>query len=182
MLPRPPTAALRCSLSAALAHAAAPLTPGQPILLEKTTGKFDFLSIDPARKRLLVAHPGNSSLDVVDLEKKTLLKSIATGAAQSAVADPKGAEYFAGVSKPPQLAIVDAEKLTVTGTVPLGGPADIIALQRQVRSRLCRRTTMARSFGSSIPRKRRSSPPSRSAATLRKISPLTNRARGSSKT
>lgn len=105
---------------------AAPLTAGAPILLENTHGRFDFLEVDAARRRLLLAHTGNKTLDVFDLETGRLVKSLPTGAAQDSAIDPKHGRYFAAVSAPPQMAIVDAEKLEVTGQVGLSGPADLM--------------------------------------------------------
>src|SRR4051794_37788421 len=96
-----------------------PLTPGraaellspQPaIQLKGTKGKFDFIAIDPERRRLLAAHTGNGTLDVIDLDKGELVKSVPTGNAQDCAVDRKGGRYLVSVSKPPQLAIVDAEK------------------------------------------------------------------------
>ncbi len=70
---------LRCSaglgclaLAAALSAQGAPLTPGEPIVLEKTTGKFDFIRIDAAKRRLLLAHTGNKSFEVFDPSNKVL--------------------------------------------------------------------------------------------------------------
>jgi DNA-binding beta-propeller fold protein YncE len=119
--------ALACLLSGpARSTSAAPLSAGEPIALENTHGNFDFIRIDNARRRLLLAHTGFKSLDVFDLEKRKLLKVVPTGAAQDTAIDPKGGRYFVAVSAPPQLAIVDAEKLEVTGLVPLPAAADLL--------------------------------------------------------
>jgi DNA-binding beta-propeller fold protein YncE len=107
------------------------LIPGAPVALSGTHGKFDFLSIDANKHRLLAAHTGNASLDVIDLDKQVLIKSIPTGAAQSSVVDAKGDRYFVAASKPPQVVFVDAEKLEEVGKVPLGGPADISAFNAE---------------------------------------------------
>ncbi len=108
-------------------HAGAPLEAGKPIALTGTHGRFDFLNIDSTRRRLLAAHTGNSSLDVIDLDKQTLIKSVATGAAQGSAIDSKGKKYFASVSKPAQMAIVDADSLELVDKVPLPGEADVMA-------------------------------------------------------
>jgi DNA-binding beta-propeller fold protein YncE len=105
----------------------APLTPGEPILLQKTQGRFDFLRIDAARHRLLLAHTGNKSLDVFDLDSRQLLGSIPTGAAQDSAVDAKDGRYFVSVSAPPKMAIVDAVKLELIGEVPLPAAADLLA-------------------------------------------------------
>jgi DNA-binding beta-propeller fold protein YncE len=115
------------SFTALPAKAADLLVPGEPIALTGTHGKFDFLTIDAAQRRLLAAHTGNASLDVIDLDRHVLIKSIPTGAAQSSSIDEKGNRYFVAVSKPPQTVIIDAAKLEEIGKVPLAGPADISA-------------------------------------------------------
>src|SRR3954463_9135743 len=110
---------LTCALSLALCSAprlpaAELLTPAPPVKLTGTKGKFDFIAIDPERRRLLAAHTGNGTLDVIELDRSELVKSVPTGAAQDCVADLKAKRYLVSVSKPPQLAIVDAETLVVT--------------------------------------------------------------------
>jgi hypothetical protein len=113
------------------------LIPGEPILLEKTQGKFDFLRVDSARHRLLLAHTGNKSLDVVDLDSKRLVKSVPTGAAQDSAVDTIN-DYYVSVSSPPRMAIVDASKLEMIGEVPLPGSADLLAFnQKNGRAYVC---------------------------------------------
>lgn len=103
------------------------LTPGEPVTLSGTHGKFDFLTVDASKRRLLAAHPGNASLDVIDLDKHQLIKSVPTGVAQSATVDEKADRYYVSVSKPPQMVVLDAAKLEEVGKVPLDGPADLSA-------------------------------------------------------
>ena len=109
------------------ATAAPALTPNAPIELTGTHGKFDFIKVDAANRRLLACHTGNGSLDIIDVDKSQLIKSVPTGNAQGVAIDEKGGRYFVSCSKPPQLTIVDSKKLEVTGQVPLPGPADICA-------------------------------------------------------
>lgn len=105
----------------------APLSAGAPITLENTTGKFDFIRMDSVRHRLLLAHTGNKTLDVIDLDSAKLLKSVPTGAAQDAAPDVRRHRYYVSVSAPPRMAIVDADKLEVIGEVPLPAAADLMA-------------------------------------------------------
>jgi hypothetical protein len=128
------SAHLRCGLALAgvllvpvLSAWSASLSPGEPVLLEKTGGKFDFIRVDIAKNRLLLAHTGNKSLDVFDLESKRLLKSVATGAAQDCAIDAKNDRYYASVSDPPRMAIVDATSLEMAGEIALPAAADLIA-------------------------------------------------------
>ncbi len=117
-----------CALLAmALSASGGALTAGDPILLEGTKGKFDFIRVDRDKHRLLLAHTGNKSLDVFDLDAKKLLKSVATGAAQDSATDKKHHRYYASISDPPRMAIVDSEKLEMTGEVPLPAASDLMA-------------------------------------------------------
>ncbi len=104
----------------------APLTAGKPIVLENTQGGFDFIEVDAAKHRLLLAHTGNKTLDVFDLNSHKLLKSVPTGAAQDCAADTTRGCYYVSVSSPPQMAIVDAVTLKMTGAVPLPADADLM--------------------------------------------------------
>jgi DNA-binding beta-propeller fold protein YncE len=97
--------------------------------LTGTHGKFDFIKVDAARRRLLACHTGNGTLDVIDLDSSKLVKSVPTGAAQGVAVDDKHGRYFVSSSKPPQLVIVDATKLEVIGTVPLPEASDLVGYQ-----------------------------------------------------
>ena len=103
------------------------LNVGKAIVVPGTHGRFDFLTIDAEGRRLLGAHSGNASLDVVDLDRQEVIKVIATGAAQGSAVDLRSKRYFVSVSKPPQLVIIDSATLEVVGKVPLQGPADLVA-------------------------------------------------------
>ena len=98
-----------------------------PVELTGTKGKFDFIKIDPANNRLLACHTQNGTLDIIDVTTSKIIKSIPTGGAQGIAIDEKGHRYFVSASKPPQLVIIDSDKLEVTGTVTLSGPADLDA-------------------------------------------------------
>ena len=103
------------------------LEAGKPLVLAGTHGRFDFLAMDVEGRRLLAAHTGNGSLDIIDIDKQEVAKIMPVGAVQSAAVDAKGRRYFASVSKPPQLVVIDAAKLEVIAKVPVGGPADLMA-------------------------------------------------------
>jgi DNA-binding beta-propeller fold protein YncE len=104
-----------------------PLKAGTPILLKNTKGRFDFLRLDNPHRWLLLAHTGNQTLDVFDLTSQSLMKSIATGAAQDTAMDNQHDRYFVSVSKPPQMAIIDTRNMEVIGDVQLPAAADLIS-------------------------------------------------------
>jgi DNA-binding beta-propeller fold protein YncE len=109
-----------------LVSAADSLTPGNPVELTGTQGKFDFIKIDSANNRLLACHTGNGSLDVIDVITSKLIKSIPTGNAQGVAIDSENNRYFVSVSKPMKMVIVNSTKLDVIGEVALPGPADLV--------------------------------------------------------
>jgi DNA-binding beta-propeller fold protein YncE len=122
-----------------LVSAAESLTPGNPVPLSRTQGKFDFIKIDSANSRLLACHTGNASLDVIDVTRSNFIESIPTGSAQGVAIDSKNNRYFVSVSKPPKMVIVDSIKLEVIGEVALPGPADLIAYHSETnRVFICR--------------------------------------------
>jgi DNA-binding beta-propeller fold protein YncE len=110
-----------------LVSAADSLTPGNPVEVTGTQGKFDFIKIDSANNRLLACHTGNGSLDVIDIITSKLIKSIPIGNAQGVAIDSKNNRYFVSVSKPTKMVIVNSTKLDVIGEVALPGPADLLA-------------------------------------------------------
>ena len=110
-----------------LVSAADSLTPGIPVEVTGTQGKFDFIKIDSANNRLLACHTGNGSLDVIDVKTSKLIKSIPAGNAQGVAIDSENSRYFVSVSKPTKMVIVNSRKLDVIGEVALPGPADLVA-------------------------------------------------------
>ena len=56
-------------LATALPGRAVDLLAGKPLVLTGTHGRFDFLAIDVEGRRLLAAHTGNGSLDIIDIDR-----------------------------------------------------------------------------------------------------------------
>ncbi|MBU6410244.1 MAG: hypothetical protein KGR98_07640 [Verrucomicrobia bacterium] len=105
----------------------APLTAGKPVLLPGTHGGFDFIQVDQRARRLLLAHEGNKTLDVVDLASGKFLKSVPTGTCQDTSVDRKNGNYYVSGNDPGRLVIVNAKDLTVTGEVPVPTHTDLNA-------------------------------------------------------
>lgn len=112
---------------------AAPLTPGHPILLPGTHGRFDFIRMDTAKDRVLLGHEANKTLDVFDLKSKRLLKAVPTGTAQDAAVDVAGGNYYVSGNDPGRMVIVNSKTLEVTGEVPLPAATDLIAFDAKRR-------------------------------------------------
>lgn len=108
--------------------ARAPLTGHAPIEIPDSRGGFDGLQVDDERRRLLLSHTGNGTLDIIDLKTEKLLKQIRTGAAMGVAVDATRNRYYVSVSKEKKFVIIDREKLEVLGEFPLPGPGDAITM------------------------------------------------------
>jgi DNA-binding beta-propeller fold protein YncE len=102
-----------------------PLTLEAIIPLEGVSGRIDHMAIDLDRKRLIVAELGNNSVDVIDLDRKTIVRRI------GGLREPQGVAYM----KAPDLIAVanagdgsvrmfHAGDFTAAGVVALGDDAD----------------------------------------------------------
>ena len=131
-----PAAIIACALAAASGFArepSPPLVPGAVIEVTGSQGKFDFLEIDEANHRLLGSHTADGTVDIFDLTTNRLLARPATGAAQHTAFDPRSGKYFASVSEPKQVAVIDAKTFKITNTIPTDGPLDVIVFVQKNR-------------------------------------------------
>ncbi len=112
----------------ALFSADSPLKASEPIEIPDSRGGFDYLQIDSAKRRLLLNHTGNGTLDIIDLKTEKLLKQIKTGAAMGVAIDARKNRYYVSVSKEKKFVIIDSEKLEVIGEMPLPGPGDALTI------------------------------------------------------
>ena len=113
-------------LALSLRVQAAPLTPGEPILLPGTHDGFDFIRLDANANRLLLGHEGNKSFDVFDLTTQKLLKVVPTSTSQDATVDAKRGFYYVSGNDPGRMVIVDSTKLEIAGEVPTPANTDLI--------------------------------------------------------
>lgn len=116
------------------AEEAAPLRKVATIPLPGVNGRIDHMAVDTARKRLFVAALGNGSLEVVDLEKGAVTKSI------NRLREPQGVAYAAGVDKlfvacggDGSCKILDGGSLDPVKDVQLGDDADNVRYDEKTR-------------------------------------------------
>jgi DNA-binding beta-propeller fold protein YncE len=110
-----------------LGHAAeGPLRAHPPIEIPESRGNFTSLAVDDEKRRLLLAHTGNGTLDVVDLNTEKLLKQIKTGSAVGVAVDAKRNRYYVSVDREEKLVFIDRENLEVVAELSLPGPADAL--------------------------------------------------------
>ena len=85
-----PALALVCALPlVSFAADAPPLKGHEPIEIPNSRGSFDMLQVDAAKHHLLLAHTGNGTLDIIDLNTEKLLKQLKTGAVMDTASDAK---------------------------------------------------------------------------------------------
>jgi len=116
------------ALSQITAQAAPSLVAGKPIPLLGTSGRFDFIRMDPSAERLLLGHSGNHSFDIFDIKSGKLLKSFTGYDAADAGSDAGCGFYYASCSDPARLLIVDSSKMEVAGEVPLPANSDLMGV------------------------------------------------------
>ena len=110
-------------------HAATPPLRAQPpVEIPETRGGFGVLAVDDQKRRLLLAHTGNGTLDVIDLNTAQVVKKIPAVAATGLVVDAARNRYYVSTGREKKMLIVDREKLEVIGEVPLPGDGAAMTL------------------------------------------------------
>jgi hypothetical protein len=108
VLGSPPASSLPLRLVADL-----PL-PGHP-------SRFDYQAVDPAARRLYIAHLGDSSLIVFDLDGQRVLQEVSDlPSVHGVVAAPEAHRVFATATAQRTLAIIDDQTWQVQSRVPAG--------------------------------------------------------------
>lgn len=126
------------ALFAALYHphpaVAAPATAG-PLLqvvgdypLPGGTGRWDYMSVDPAGASLVLAHLGASSVVVVDTRSKSVRGQVRQVAqVHGVLAVPELGRIYATATGSNELVVIDAKSLAVVARVPVGRYPDGLA-------------------------------------------------------
>ncbi len=110
-------------------HAATPLLRPQPsVEIPDSRGGFGALIVDDQKRRLLLAHTGNCTLDVLDLNTGKVVKQIKTEAITSLVVDAAQGRYYASGGGGKKFTIIDREKLEMVGEFTLPGSGEVMTL------------------------------------------------------
>ncbi len=104
-----------------------PLAPQTPVLDPRAPGFFDYLEVDEKYRRLLVAHTGSRTFDVIDLNDNSVLRQEAVGEGHGIAVDVKDGKYFVGSSRPPSVVVLGRKYVVKDDQVATGGPIDAIA-------------------------------------------------------
>ncbi|MFI5336683.1 MAG: YncE family protein [Opitutales bacterium] len=114
--------------SAFAAPAAPPLNPGAVVEITGSKGKFDFLTIDPVRHRLLAAHEKDGTADFVDLNTNRLLTRLKLGAVVHVISDARTGRYFASAQDEKTIVVLEADGFKELARVELPGELDALVL------------------------------------------------------
>ena len=98
-----------------------PLSPVADLPLPGHASRFDYQWIDPVNRRLYVAHLGDSSLVVFDLDGQRVIREISgLPSVHGVVAAPEQHQVFATATEEKTLALIDDRTFQVQARVPAG--------------------------------------------------------------
>jgi YVTN family beta-propeller protein len=105
-----------------------PLKTLGDVTLDGGASRFDYQSIDPASRRLYIAHLGASQVVVYDLAAQKVIKDIQDVASVHGVlAVPSLGRVYASATGDNQVAVIDADSLAVVKRIPVGQYPDGMA-------------------------------------------------------
>jgi DNA-binding beta-propeller fold protein YncE len=96
------------------------------IELPESSGRFDFLRVDPNRNRLLAAHVQDGTADFIDLKKHSLVARVKVGSAVDTAVDFDSKFYYVSVQESERVAVLDAATLKEINSIKMAGPTDAI--------------------------------------------------------
>ena len=103
------------------------------IELPQSSGKFDFLRVDPNRDRLLAAHVGDGTSDFIDLKNHSLIARVKVGSAVETAMDVDSKFYYVSVQESERVAVLDAATLKEVNSIKVAGPTDAILYEPKNR-------------------------------------------------
>lgn len=105
-----------------------PLTQIQDITLPGAASRLDYQAIDSGAKRLYIAHLGDGTIHVVDLDNGTVAGTVpGTPSVHGVTLAADRHILLAAVSGTNEVAVIDTNTLTVSARVPAGTTPDGIA-------------------------------------------------------
>jgi hypothetical protein len=111
-----------------------PLALESRIPLDDVVGRIDHLAVDPIRHRLYVAELGNGSIGVVDLEQRTLLRTLGGFAEPQGIAyEPTTDTLYVASGGDGSVSILRGADLERVAAVRLGADADNVRVDRVSR-------------------------------------------------
>src|SRR5215469_4735961 len=96
------------------------------IELPQSSGRFDFLRVDPNRNRLIAAHVQDGTSDFIDLKKHSVIARVKVGSAVDTAMDNDSKFYYVSVQESERVAVLDAATLKEVDSIKTAGPTDAI--------------------------------------------------------
>jgi|ERR1700694_1217346 len=103
-----------------------PLVAQPPIQLPRAPGRFDYLAVDDRLHRLLIAHTGSRTFDIVNMANGNVERQVDVGETRGSAVDVKDGKYFVGTSRQPAVNDVSRKNLVLNNRIALDGPIDAI--------------------------------------------------------
>lgn len=116
-------AAILTALAAPLVHADAPLVSEKSIPLPGIHGGFNHHAVDGLHHRVFVCATTHQSIEVVDIEKGQIVRSLALDAKPAATCYAPNLNLLC-VSRSGAVVLYDATRFTRVGSVPIPGSVD----------------------------------------------------------
>jgi DNA-binding beta-propeller fold protein YncE len=106
-----------------------PIVPFVPPQAVETTAKhgFDYVTVDPLRRRVYAAHGGDSSLLIVDADTGKVLGQVKVGPMAGVAVDPETGHVYTGDGDDKAVSEVDPTTMKEVHRVDVAGPVDAIA-------------------------------------------------------
>ncbi len=109
------------------------MVPSAWIKIPDSKGKFDFISVDAKRNRVLGAHEKDGTFDIMDIGSQSVLARLKVGPAVGSAIDPVTGKYFVSVQDDQRVAIIDSDKLAEVGSIKMDGDTDAIIFDAKDR-------------------------------------------------
>jgi hypothetical protein len=104
------------------------LTAALPPQAVPVFGGFDYVTIDPQRRRVYAAHGGSKALLIADADTGKVIGQVRVGPMAGSAIDPATGHVFTGNGDDDSVSEVDPVTMTVLRSVDVSGPVDAIAL------------------------------------------------------
>ncbi|HET9341996.1 MAG TPA: hypothetical protein VFO25_03625 [Candidatus Eremiobacteraceae bacterium] len=118
------------SPTATVPPGAGALIASPPVIVPRSPGYFDYMTVDGDYRRLLVAHADSDQLAIIDVDAGTVIQAVDlgnnTGGAGVAV-DTRDGKYFVGTAAN-RVVDINRKNMVLQQYITLPGPVDAIAL------------------------------------------------------
>lgn len=104
-----------------------PIIQAAPPQVVPLTGGFDYVTVDPVRRRVYAAHGGNRALLIVDADSGKIVGQVRIGPMAGVAFDSKTGRVFTGNSLARSVSEVDPVSMKEMRSVDLPGPIDALA-------------------------------------------------------